>query len=120
LGGHSEAFLERYPMMILVGIDRDKNALRLAGQRLERFGGRVQRALARGAPGNGNPLRARPHPVLQCAAVFDGGTLAPDRRGSTVVDLSARGAFSIVREGSARERVVATASQFGLAERPLS
>ena len=59
-------------------------------------------------------------PVRQCAAVFDGGTLAPDRRGSTVVDLSARGAFSIAREGSARDRVVATASQFGLTERPLS
>jgi 16S rRNA (cytosine1402-N4)-methyltransferase len=41
LGGHSEAFLERYPMMILVGIDRDKNALRLAGERLERFADRV-------------------------------------------------------------------------------
>ena len=41
LGGHSEAFLERYPAMILVGIDRDQNALRLAGERLERFGSRV-------------------------------------------------------------------------------
>lgn len=41
LGGHSEAFLEAFPNMILVGIDRDPNALRLAGERLARFKDRI-------------------------------------------------------------------------------
>ena len=41
LGGHSEAFLERFPKLTLVGIDRDTNALALAGQRLERFADRI-------------------------------------------------------------------------------
>ena len=35
LGGHSEAFLKRFPKLTLVGIDRDTNALKLAGERLE-------------------------------------------------------------------------------------
>ncbi|MEN9748872.1 MAG: hypothetical protein RLZZ603_1564 [Actinomycetota bacterium] len=41
LGGHSEAFLERFPQLTLVGIDRDTNALRLAGERLARFSNRI-------------------------------------------------------------------------------
>ena len=41
LGGHSEAFLERFPNLTLVGIDRDTNALALAGERLARFSGRT-------------------------------------------------------------------------------
>ena len=41
LGGHSEAFLERFPNLTLVGIDRDTNALALAGERLSRFSGRT-------------------------------------------------------------------------------
>ena len=41
LGGHSEAFLERFPQLTLIGIDRDTNALALAGERLARFGSRV-------------------------------------------------------------------------------
>lgn len=41
LGGHSEAFLERFPNLTLVGIDRDTNALRLAGERLARFADRI-------------------------------------------------------------------------------
>ena len=41
LGGHSEAFLERFPNLTLVGIDRDTNALALAGERLARFRGRT-------------------------------------------------------------------------------
>jgi 16S rRNA (cytosine1402-N4)-methyltransferase len=41
LGGHSEAFLERFPELTLVGIDRDTNALRLAGERLARFADRI-------------------------------------------------------------------------------
>ena len=41
LGGHSEAFLERFPKLTLVGIDRDTNALALAGERLARFSNRI-------------------------------------------------------------------------------
>jgi 16S rRNA (cytosine1402-N4)-methyltransferase len=41
LGGHAEAFLERFPELVLVGIDRDPEALRLAGERLAPFGARV-------------------------------------------------------------------------------
>ncbi|MEY4981348.1 MAG: hypothetical protein RL174_686 [Actinomycetota bacterium] len=41
LGGHSEAFLEQFPNLILIGIDRDPNALRLAGERLVRFADRT-------------------------------------------------------------------------------
>lgn len=40
LGGHSEAILERFPTVTVVGIDRDESALRLASERLARFGGR--------------------------------------------------------------------------------
>jgi len=41
LGGHSEALLERFDRIQLVGLDRDRHALALAGERLERFGDRV-------------------------------------------------------------------------------
>ena len=41
LGGHSEAFLDRFPQLTLIGIDRDTNALRLAGERLARFADRT-------------------------------------------------------------------------------
>ena len=41
LGGHSEAFLSRFPKLVLVGIDRDENALRLAGERLAPFANRI-------------------------------------------------------------------------------
>lgn len=41
LGGHSEAFLERFPNLTLVGIDRDPSALALSAERLARFGDRV-------------------------------------------------------------------------------
>jgi 16S rRNA (cytosine1402-N4)-methyltransferase len=41
LGGHAEAFLERFPELVLVGLDRDPEALRLSRERLERFGDRV-------------------------------------------------------------------------------
>jgi len=41
LGGHAEALLERYPDLRLVGIDRDPEALRRAGERLQRFAPRV-------------------------------------------------------------------------------
>jgi 16S rRNA (cytosine1402-N4)-methyltransferase len=41
MGGHAEAFLERFPRLRLVGLDRDTDALRIAGERLSRFGDRV-------------------------------------------------------------------------------
>lgn len=42
MGGHSEAFLERFPGVRLIGLDRDHDALRIAGERLARFGDRVR------------------------------------------------------------------------------
>ncbi|GAA5152232.1 16S rRNA (cytosine(1402)-N(4))-methyltransferase RsmH [Microbacterium pseudoresistens] len=41
MGGHSEAILERMPHIRLVGLDRDTDALRIAGERLARFDDRV-------------------------------------------------------------------------------
>ncbi|WP_420082461.1 16S rRNA (cytosine(1402)-N(4))-methyltransferase RsmH [Streptomyces sp. JL4002] len=41
LGGHSEALLTRFPEARLIGLDRDKEALRLAGERLAPFGDRA-------------------------------------------------------------------------------
>ncbi len=40
LGGHTEAFLERFPGVTAVGIDRDTSALALAGKRLTPFADR--------------------------------------------------------------------------------
>ncbi|HYJ92128.1 MAG TPA: 16S rRNA (cytosine(1402)-N(4))-methyltransferase RsmH, partial [Pyrinomonadaceae bacterium] len=42
LGGHSEAILERNPTAMVVGIDQDENAVRLAQGRLNRFGDRFR------------------------------------------------------------------------------
>jgi 16S rRNA (cytosine1402-N4)-methyltransferase len=41
MGGHAEAFLTRFPEAVLVGLDRDTEALRLSGERLAPFGDRV-------------------------------------------------------------------------------
>lgn len=41
LGGHAEALLQRAPEARVLGLDRDPQALALAGRRLEVFGGRV-------------------------------------------------------------------------------
>ncbi|MDQ1609875.1 MAG: rRNA (cytosine1402-N4)-methyltransferase [Microbacteriaceae bacterium] len=41
MGGHSEAFLTRFPELTLVGLDRDPEALSIAGERLLPFGDRV-------------------------------------------------------------------------------
>jgi 16S rRNA (cytosine1402-N4)-methyltransferase len=46
LGGHAEALLTRFPRTTLVGVDRDPNALALAGERLARFGDRFRPAHA--------------------------------------------------------------------------
>jgi 16S rRNA (cytosine1402-N4)-methyltransferase len=42
MGGHSEAILTRFPAATLVGIDRDEQALALAGERLAPFGERAK------------------------------------------------------------------------------
>lgn len=42
MGGHSEAILTRFPAATLVGIDRDEQALALAGARLAPFGERAK------------------------------------------------------------------------------
>ncbi|WP_036500337.1 16S rRNA (cytosine(1402)-N(4))-methyltransferase RsmH [Nocardia aobensis] len=41
LGGHAEHFLRTYPAIHLIGLDRDTEALRLAGERLEPFADRI-------------------------------------------------------------------------------
>ncbi|WP_208544977.1 16S rRNA (cytosine(1402)-N(4))-methyltransferase RsmH [Mycolicibacterium neoaurum] len=41
-GGHTERFLTDLPGLRVVGLDRDPNALRIAGDRLARFGDRVR------------------------------------------------------------------------------
>jgi 16S rRNA (cytosine1402-N4)-methyltransferase len=41
LGGHAEAVLERHPDAVLVGLDRDPEALAHSRRRLERFAGRT-------------------------------------------------------------------------------
>ena len=41
MGGHAEAFLEKFPHLIVVGLDRDQDALDIATQRLERFADRI-------------------------------------------------------------------------------
>lgn len=41
-GGHSEALLERFPGIRVIGVDRDPDALREAGARLARFGDRFR------------------------------------------------------------------------------
>lgn len=40
MGGHSEAALERFPHLSVVGIDRDPDAIALASARLDHFGAR--------------------------------------------------------------------------------
>jgi 16S rRNA (cytosine1402-N4)-methyltransferase len=41
LGGHTEAMLERFGNVIVIGIDRDPEAIGRSGERLARFGDRV-------------------------------------------------------------------------------
>jgi len=42
MGGHARAFLERFPKLIVIGLDRDTEALAIAGERLAPFGDRAR------------------------------------------------------------------------------
>lgn len=42
MGGHSRALLERFPQLTVVGLDRDPDALAIAGERLKPFGSRAR------------------------------------------------------------------------------
>lgn len=109
LGGHAEAILEAFPHARLLGMDRDPQALALAGQRLARFGARARlvhgsyATLAEALAAAGWPA---PRAVLLDLGVsslqldraergfsFRGGAAAPDMRfdateeGSTAADL---------------------------------
>ena len=42
MGGHTEAMLAAHPTLVVAGIDRDPDAIRLAGARLARFGDRFR------------------------------------------------------------------------------
>lgn len=41
-GGHSEGLMNKYPLISLIGIDRDAQAVKIAQERLSRFGERVR------------------------------------------------------------------------------
>ncbi len=41
MGGHAEAFLDRFPKLTLIGIDRDRDALAISSARLSRFASRT-------------------------------------------------------------------------------
>ena len=49
LGGHSAAILEAAPDTRVLGIDRDREAIRLASERLARFGTRFRAVTLRAA-----------------------------------------------------------------------
>jgi 16S rRNA (cytosine1402-N4)-methyltransferase len=88
LGGHAEALLQRGESARLLGIDRDPEALRIAGERLAAFGSRVRLVRAR---------------FSEVAAVVgeegvDGGLLADLGVSSLQLDAAERG-FSLQREG---------------------
>ena len=42
MGGHSRAFLERFPKLTVIGLDRDTDALAIARERLAPFGARAR------------------------------------------------------------------------------
>ncbi|GAA1811783.1 16S rRNA (cytosine(1402)-N(4))-methyltransferase RsmH [Agromyces neolithicus] len=42
MGGHAAAFLERFPKLTVIGLDRDTDALGIARERLAKYGGRAR------------------------------------------------------------------------------
>ena len=55
MGGHSFAFLERFANLTVVGIDRDPEAIELAGERLAPFGKRRTTMCSTSPPSMGAP-----------------------------------------------------------------
>ena len=42
LGGHTQALMTKFPNLVVIGIDRDKDAIALATSRLAPFGNRLE------------------------------------------------------------------------------
>ncbi|HEU0012035.1 MAG TPA: 16S rRNA (cytosine(1402)-N(4))-methyltransferase RsmH [Longimicrobium sp.] len=81
-GGHAEALLERGPEAVLIGVDRDPDALAEASARLARFGGRFR------------PVRANFADAVGAAGVEEGtlnGVLLDLGISSHQIDADARG-----------------------------
>ena len=81
-GGHSEAILERGPGTLLIGVDRDPDALATAGARLARFGERFR------------PVRSNFADAVEAAGVEPGtlnGVLLDLGISSHQIDEDARG-----------------------------
>ncbi|XP_038893582.1 yrdC domain-containing protein, mitochondrial isoform X2 [Benincasa hispida] len=55
-----------------------------------------------------------------CAYVYDGGVLPAGRAGSTIIDLTERGTYKILRAGSAKEQTVAILERYSLLEEAAS
>ena len=89
-GGHTEAILERHEGLRVLGLDRDREILKAARERLSRFGERVQLVHARWEALH-EILRERDIESL-CGALFDLGV------SSLQLDRGERG-FSFLREG---------------------
>ena len=87
-GGHAAALLENGPEIRLLGLDRDPDALALAGKRLKRFGARVE-LVAADFGDLDSVLEGRPAPD---------GVLADLGVSSMQLDTPARG-FSFRRNG---------------------
>jgi len=90
-GGHAEALLEAEPGARLLGTDRDPRALRVAGERLARFGDRFVTAQAAFRELPGVLARAGWQPLA--GALFDLGLASPQ------IDDPARG-MSFQSEGA--------------------
>ncbi|CAA7390429.1 unnamed protein product [Spirodela intermedia] len=69
---------------------------------------------------SGQPSSVSPkdfeHLWRHCAFIYDGGELPSGRAGSTVVDLTAAGKYTVIRAGSAREETTEILLRFCLRE----
>ena len=71
MGGHSRAFLERFPKLTIIGLDRDTDALGIARERLAPFGDRA-RFVHTVYDGIGEAVRAEGYHEVQ-GVLFDLG-----------------------------------------------